>query len=86
MWRNPHIAVLIDVPDADGKVVNWRIEHSNVTTLARQGYIRNSLPVGAMVTAVVSPGTGGVPVGLMEYLVLEDGTRMFGRNGLGPLD
>ena len=86
LWRNPHIAVLIDVPDADGKVVTWRIEHSNVTTLARQGYNRNSLPVGEKVTAVIRPGAGGVTVGLMQYIVLEDGTQMFSRNGLGPLD
>lgn len=86
LWRNPHIAVFVDVQDENGKVVTWEIEHSNITTLARQGYNRNSLPVGAKVTAVVTPGTGGVPVGLMGYIVLEDGTQMFSRRGLGALD
>ena len=86
LWRNPHIAVFVDVPDENGNVVTWEIEHSNITTLARQGYNRNSLPVGTKVTAVVTPGTDGVPVGLMGYLVLQDGTQMFSRRGLGPLD
>ena len=86
LWRNPHIAVFVDVQDENGKVVTWEIEHSNITTLARQGYNRNTLPVGTKVTAVVTPGTGGVPVGLMGYIVLEDGTQIFSRRGLGPLD
>ncbi len=86
LWRNPHIAVFIDVQDENGTVVTWEIEHSNITTLARQGYNRNTLPVGTKVTAVVTPGTGGVPVGLMGYIVLEDGTQIFSRRGLGPLD
>jgi hypothetical protein len=43
VWRNPHIAVLVDVPGDDGAAVTWIIEHSNVSTLARLGYHRNSL-------------------------------------------
>ena len=36
-WRNPHVAIYIDVKDPDGKVVNWAFENSSVSTLARQG-------------------------------------------------
>jgi hypothetical protein len=46
VWRNPHIAIAIDVPDEFGEPVTWLIEHSNVNTLARLGYHRNTLKPG----------------------------------------
>jgi hypothetical protein len=42
-WRNPHVSVFIDVADEKGTIVNWGLEHSNVNSLAREGYNRNSL-------------------------------------------
>ena len=38
VWRNPHIAILIDVPGEEAGPTTWVIEHSNVSTLARLGY------------------------------------------------
>ena len=79
-WRNPHIAVSVDVKDADGKTTTWVIEHSNITTLAMQGYGRTTLQVGMEITAVVHPGTGGKPVGLCMKFVLPNGKEVFERN------
>jgi hypothetical protein len=42
-WRNPHVVVDMDVKDQDGSVVNWAFENSSVSTLASQGYKRNTL-------------------------------------------
>ena len=79
-WRNPHIAVMVDVKDAAGKVTTWTIEHSNITTLAMQGYGKTTLKVGQDVTAVVRPGTTGNPVGLCVKFILADGKEVFERN------
>ncbi|HEX9875797.1 MAG TPA: DUF6152 family protein [Gammaproteobacteria bacterium] len=79
VWRNPHIAVLVDVPGDDGAAVTWIIEHSNVSTLARLGYHRNSLRPGQTVTVFANPGTTGEPLGLCQRLVLEDGSVIFVR-------
>ena len=82
LWRNPHIGILVDVTDANGKVVNWTIEHSNITTLAKLGYNRNTLKVGQEVTIVISPGSDGSPIGLCSKVILPDGKEVFvGRNG-----
>ena len=78
-WRNPHIQFLIDVKGADGKVVTWTIEHSNVSTLARLGYGRDTLRVGMEVTAVVYPGSQDRPIGLCRKVVLEGGQEIFQR-------
>jgi hypothetical protein len=79
MWRNPHIAIFVDVKDDTGKVVRWAIEHSNITTLAMQGYGRTTLKVGDQVTAVVRPGANGTPIGLCVKFIMADGREIFQR-------
>ena len=80
VWRNPHTAIIIDVPDESGEPVTWVIEHSNVSTLARQGYSRRALIPGEKVTAYVNPGSAGEPIGLCQRIVKEDGTVIFVRD------
>lgn len=49
-WVNPHAYVFIDVTDEGGKVTTWAFESLSPNALARQGWSRNSLKVGEMVT------------------------------------
>ena len=87
IWRNPHIGIVIDVPDAGGKIVSWHIEHSNVSTLSRLGYGRLSLPAGTAVTAVINPGAKGEPIGLCRKIILPGGKEIFIRGAnADPLD
>src|SRR5262245_49511184 len=86
-WRNPHVAIYMDVKDADGKVVNWAFENSNVSTLARQGYNRNTLKAGQEITAVVNPSAQGTPRGLVVKVILADGKEIMSRSrGENPVD
>jgi len=82
LWRNPHIAIFLDVKDNNGKVTTWAIEHSNVSQLARLGYSRTTLRAGMEVTAVVNPGAKGEPIGLCQKIVLADGKEIFLRESL----
>ena len=82
LWRNPHIAIFLDVKDASGKVTTWAIEHSNVSQLARLGYGKNTVHAGMEITAVVNPGTGGKPIGLCQKVILADGKEIFLRDSL----
>ena len=84
LWRNPHIAIFVDVKDETGKVTTWVIEHSNISQLARLGYGKNSLQVGMEVTAVFNPGSKGEPIGLCQKIVLADGKEIFQRDNLPP--
>ena len=79
LWRNPHIAIFMDVKDETGKVTKWAIEHSNITTLAMQGYGRATLKAGQEVTAVIHPGSAGTPIGLCVKFFLPDGKQVFQR-------
>ncbi len=80
LWRNPHIVIYVDAPDESGTLVRWAIEHSNITTLAMQGYGRNTLRAGQDVTAVVFPGADGTRKGLCAKIVFPDGREIFQRN------
>lgn len=84
LWRNPHIAIFIDVKDANGKVTNWVIEHSNISQLARLGYGKQTVQVGMEVTAFVNPGSGGKPIGLCQKIILPNGKEVFQRSTLPP--
>src|SRR5213596_1718623 len=86
-WRNPHVAIYMDVKGPDGKVTNWAFENSNVSTLARQGYNRNTLKIGEEITAVVNPSAQGTPRGLVVKVILADGKVVMSReNGANPVD
>jgi hypothetical protein len=49
-WTNPHARIYVDVQGADGKVVNWDFELGPPNGLMRQGWSRNSLRAGHVVT------------------------------------
>jgi hypothetical protein len=85
-WRNPHVLVFIDVKDATGTTVTWAFENSNVHTLARQGYNRNTLKVGQPVTAIVNPAVNGAPLGIIVKVILADGSEIMSRERGNPLD
>ena len=86
-WINPHSWIHVDVKEPDGQVVNWAFENSNVSTLARQGYNRNTLKVGQEITAIVNPSAQGAPRGIVIKVILADGKEIMSRgSGANPVD
>ena len=45
-WQNPHAHLYVDVKNADGKVVTWKVESAGPTALMKQG-LRKEDFVGA---------------------------------------
>src|SRR5580765_7112804 len=84
-WRNPHVLIYMDVNDDDGKVVTWGFENSGVSTLAQEGYNRNTLTVGQDITAIVNPAANGAPTAIVVKIILADGREIMSRdNGQNP--
>jgi hypothetical protein len=65
-YRNPHAVLYVDVREADGKVINWGFETSNVSTLSRLGIFRNSFRAGQQVTIKFNPARNGTPLGVLR--------------------
>jgi hypothetical protein len=58
-WVNPHAWLFIDVPKPDGKVEQWAVEFGSPNVLFRNGWKKDSLPVGMKVTVQASPAKDG---------------------------
>jgi len=50
-WMNPHVWFYVNVKDeATGKLINWAAEMGSPNGLMRQGWTRNTMQVGMVVT------------------------------------
>jgi uncharacterized protein DUF6152 len=77
-WSNPHVFYYLDVADTDGKVTNWAIEASTPNQLYRNGWRKNDLKIGEVVTvANSSPARNGLPKAYGGTLTLADGRKVF---------
>ena len=75
-WTNPHIWIQVNVPGADGKVVEWSIEGGSPNLVGRQGWKRNSFKPGDKVTIKARPMRNGDPGGSFISAEFEDGRRL----------
>ena len=74
-WRNPHVYVMYDVKDAQGKVVNWGAEtHAPVVCENQDHWTKSTLKPGDKITIGVFPSKLGSPRGLLAKIVMADGT------------
>lgn len=74
VWRNPHLAIVINVTNADGETEIWKIEGPGTTILATQGFEKTSLNNGDEITVVVHPMKNGRPGGLLRAITVADGS------------
>jgi len=82
-WRNPHVYILYDVKDADGKVVNWGAEtHSPIVCENQDGWTKSTLKPGDKITISVFPSKIGNPRGLLAKIVF-DGKVIIDDTGRG---
>ena len=75
-WTNPHIYFYVDVKDANDKVTNWAFEGAGPNTLARLGWLRDTLKVGDRVTVVAFPARDGANVGSAQKITLANGRTL----------
>jgi hypothetical protein len=77
-WQNPHTYFYLDVTDPAGTVVNWGMEMGSPNGLMRQGWTRNTMKVGDVVTVEGSQAKDGTHVGNARVVVLTaTGKRLF---------
>ncbi|HEV8393097.1 MAG TPA: DUF6152 family protein [Vicinamibacterales bacterium] len=76
-WSNPHAWIYVDVPGADGKVVNWAFETSAVNALYRQGWRKEDLPAGTVLVIDGWQARNGTPTANAYSITFPDGKRLF---------
>jgi Family of unknown function (DUF6152) len=75
-WSNPHVYFYVDVKDARQKVTNWAFEGAGPNTLARLGWMRDSLKVGDRVTVVAFRARDGANVASAREVRLANGRKV----------
>jgi hypothetical protein len=78
-WMNPHARFYIDVTDEDGNTTNWNLELASPNVLRRNGWLRNSLEVGDLVTVEGSLARDGTNMANARTVRLADGSQVFAR-------
>jgi hypothetical protein len=76
-WMNPHIWFYVDVKNDAGAVEKWQFEGGPPNTLRRQGWTRESLKTGDVVTVEAFRAKDGTNTGNARSVVLASGQRVF---------
>lgn len=77
-WRNPHVTVVWDAKDANGKVVRWRGELASIGSVMGHGLTRSSLKPGDEIRIAVFPSKLGTPESVIVDILRPDGTVVLG--------
>jgi hypothetical protein len=74
-WTNPHTALIVDVPGADGQNAEWHFESGPPAFLLRAGLKRDALSsrIGSKVTVTFHPLKDGRTGGALVSVAFEDG-------------
>ena len=77
LWTNPHTFLMLDVTDANGKVVHWVCENQAPSTLVNFGFNAKTFKAGDEVTVVMAAvAKNGSPVGRINRIIRADGYVM----------
>jgi len=76
-WGNPHIWVFIDVKDEKGEVSNWGVEGGAPNALFREGWRKDSVKLGDVLTVEGSKAKDGSLRANANRVTLPDGRRVF---------
>jgi hypothetical protein len=77
LWTNPHTFLMLDVTDANGKVVHWVCENQAPSTLVNFGFNAKTFKSGDEVTVVMAAvAKNGTPVGRITRTILASGFVM----------
>ena len=81
-WTNPHIYTSVETTGTDGKTVVYRVEGGPPNALYRQGWRKDTLKVGDVVTVkgIRSKSAASFNVG-QATITMADGRRIFGTGG-----
>jgi hypothetical protein len=75
-WSNPHIYFYLDVKEPREMVANWAFEGAGPNTLARMGWMRDTLKVGDRVTVIAFPARDGARVASAQEVTLSNGRKV----------
>jgi hypothetical protein len=74
-WRSPHSQIYVETKGANGEAVVWRFDTTPAAWLVREGWTKESLIAGDLVTVEGFPLVGQ-PYAWLGKVTKQDGTRL----------
>jgi hypothetical protein len=75
-FANPHIRYYVTVTGENGAEETWDVHGSSVTSLARRGWMKDTIKVGDKIQINGSPNRKGIKRVLIRNIVLSDGRTL----------
>lgn len=76
LWNNPHVMIGLDVRASDGSIEKWEVGGPSINRMAANGWDRNTLKAGDVITAVGFRFSDGARIMRLEKIVKSDGKEM----------
>lgn len=81
VFTNPHSAIHVDVKNDKGGAEEWLVEADSPNNLARNGWTRDSIKAGDLVTVVGNQLKDGSKVMRLQKVIFADGKELKPREG-----
>ena len=75
-WTNPHIHILVNVPNGRGGMAEWDVEGGTPGNLRRTGWSRDSIKQGEKISVVIRPLKNGDNGGMLVRANRADGSAI----------
>ena len=75
-WSDPHVMIALDVPAADGKVEKWEVGGPSMNRMAGNGWDRNTLKPGDIITGIGYRFSDGSNVAQLQKIIMAHGKEM----------
>jgi hypothetical protein len=75
-WVNPHIHLVVNVPNASGVMAEWDVEGGTPGNLRRTGWSREVVKRGDKISVVIHPLKNGTTGGMLVRANRGDGTQI----------
>jgi hypothetical protein len=76
-WSNPHVMIGLDVMADSGKVEKWNVGGPSTTRMEGNGWDRNTLKPGDVITAIGYRFSDGSNILRLEKIVTSSGRELF---------
>jgi hypothetical protein len=76
-FANPHVMIGLDVKAADGTVEKWNVGGPSTSRMERNGWKRDTLKTGDVITAIGNRFTDGQRALRLDKVVMAGGQEMF---------
>ena len=76
-WSNPHVMIGLEVKADSGKVEKWEVGGPSIARMSGNGWDRNSLKQGDVITAMGYRFNDGSNVLRLQKVVMPTGKEMF---------